>query len=74
MMRKVISLMEKDASRSQIRDMDIREGFIIGRLHVENATRVIVEFVVLRLEMFSQSVVRHRQSESRLTVAIRVTS
>ena len=28
--------------------------------------RVIAEFVVPRLEMFSQSVVRHRQSESRL--------
>lgn len=38
-MRKVISLMEKDASRSQIRDMEIREGFIVGRLHVENASR-----------------------------------
>jgi len=27
--------------------------------------RVIAEFVVPRLEMFSQSVVRHRQNESR---------
>lgn len=31
--------------------------------------RVIVEFVVPRLEVFSQSVVRHRQSESRLSAA-----
>lgn len=38
-MRKVISLMEKDASRSQIRDAEIREGFIVGRLRVENASR-----------------------------------
>jgi len=31
---------------------------------------VITEFVVPRLEMFSQSVVRHRQSESRLNAVL----
>lgn len=64
-MRKVISLMEKDTLRSQIRNTEIPktcEGFIGDRVHAENASR---------LEMFSQSVVRHRPSEF-LTVAIRL--
>lgn len=71
MVRKVISLMasqkKKDALHSQIRNMkilgsmrDLSPADSMQKMH-----RVIAEFVVPRLEMFSQSVVRHRQSESR---------